>query len=298
MAKGTNLGLAFSGLTVKAVREGSLSSGLVKAGDTITAVSGNRIASQKEFLDELERAKHGSFALRLYVLPAPATSSADRPLQGHSAGPPPPPPPPLPPRTSGYTQDSSWAQTGNLGFGSRLSTGLPEPPESMIVLNCEDIGRCASQCCAFFGDPSDRTPFFPWEAVRRAIAYYEMLGFLPQPVCHQATMARHPPPSNLSAKLVQCPVIDNDGRSEGRGSDRMFVLNMAKMYSCPFVDNSNYREQVWSSQDQWPWLQTEGLGRKVEYIFDSFGEFLPSRDVRAGNTTQQFGRYPQPRRCR
>lgn len=120
---------------------------------------------------------------------------------------------------------------------------------------------------------------FPWDAIGRAIVFYESLGFLTQPVCHQATLARWPPPPELRLKLVQCPVVDDDGRAEGRGSERIFVLNLAQTYDCHFVDNSNYREQVWGGFEQWTWLQQGGLSWKVEYIFDSFGEFLPSREV-------------------
>ncbi|CAK8999237.1 unnamed protein product [Durusdinium trenchii] len=76
-------------------------------------------------------------------------------------------------------------------------------------------------------------------------------------------MHRHPPPAELRPKLVQCPVMDDDGRQEGRGSDRIFVVNLAKTYACPFVDNSNYREQVWSGHEIWPWLQKGGLAQKA-----------------------------------
>eukprot|EP00435_Cladocopium_sp_Y103_P064780 s56_g26.t1 len=150
----------------------------------------------------------------------------------------------------------------------------------MIVLNCEDIGssffKCSGERCS---SERERQQPFPWEAVRCAIKFYEDLGFMPQPVCHQATMARHPPPERLREKLIQCPVVDDDGRQQGRGSDRIFVITLASTYDCPFVDNSNYREQVWNGHELWPWLQQEGLALKVEYIFDSFGEFLPSREV-------------------
>ncbi|CAE7371551.1 unnamed protein product, partial [Symbiodinium necroappetens] len=103
---------------------------------------------------------------------------------------------------------------------------------------------------------------YPWDAVRCAIKFYEKLGFMTQPVCHQATLARHSPPAELRKKLVQCPVVDDDGRQEGRGSERIFVVTLAKTYECPFVDNSNYREQAWSGHDLWPWLQKAGLALK------------------------------------
>lgn len=36
-------------------------------------------------------------------------------------------------------------------------------------------------------------------------------------------MTRHPPPSELRPKLVQCPVVDEDGRQEG-GKMMVFFL--------------------------------------------------------------------------
>ncbi|CAL1153186.1 unnamed protein product [Cladocopium goreaui] len=132
----------------------------------------------------------------------------------------------------------------------------------MIVLNCEDIGTSFFKCSGERGGDRPSLPF-PWEAVRCAIKFYEDLGFMPQPVCHQATMARHPPPERLREKLIQCPVVDDDGRLQGRGSDRIFVITLASTYDCPFVDNSNYREQVWNGHELWPWLQQEGLASKA-----------------------------------
>eukprot|EP00913_Durusdinium_trenchii_P030863 g28905.t1 len=216
----------------------------------------------------VERAKPGR--VRVCVLPGSAQSK-----------PPPPPsstkPPPVAPLVAPPADPKSRRKVSAVApaieklVDPKADSGPgvvlePEPQSSsvpqlgalrqegaMIVLNCED-GLCA-------------------------IRFYEELGFWPQPVCHQATMHRHPPPAELRPKLVQCPVMDDDGRQEGRGSDRIFVVNLAKTYACPFVDNSNYREQVWSGHEIWPWLQKGGLAQKVEYIFDSFGEFLPSREV-------------------
>jgi len=246
--RGESVGVDMQGLVVEGTRPGSKAHNLLQRGDTVTSVNGRRVSSHQEFLDELERVKPG--LLRICVLP-------------QSSGPPMPPPPPLDSEGDGWYED--------------LASPPEQNSEPMIVLNCEDIGRCARNCTAF---QQNERNYFPWDAVRSAISFYEELGFLPQPVCHQATIARCRPPADLRLKLVQCPVIDEDGRAEGRGSDRIFVLNLAKTYGCHFVDNSNYREQVWCGQEQWPWLKQGGLNMKVEYIFDGFGEFLPSREVR------------------
>uniref|UniRef100_A0A7S1AL81 Uncharacterized protein n=1 Tax=Noctiluca scintillans TaxID=2966 RepID=A0A7S1AL81_NOCSC len=125
---------------------------------------------------------------------------------------------------------------------------------AVIVLNCEEMGRTRSP--AFDGD-------FKWQAVERAISYYEELGFFCHNVCNQVTAQRWCPPPHLERKLVKCPVVD--GCKE---SDREFVLRLAETYGCPFVDNWNYREID---------AKRLALAKKIEYIFDTQGVFVPLR---------------------
>lgn len=246
-------------LQIEATTSGTKSHEVLKPGDTIKSVNGVTLASQQDFWREVDRARPGQ--LRICVLP----KSASR-----SLGPPPPPPPKVSEPLEIPAEGQDTAQ-----IPVREVRRSPNSAGSMIVLNCEDIGSSASKGGMFRPKGSS----YPWDAVRCAIKFYEKLGFMTQPVCHQATLARHSPPAELRKKLVQCPVVDDDGRQEGRGSERIFVVTLAKTYECPFVDNSNYREQAWSGHDLWPWLQKAGLALKVEYIFDGFGEFLPSREV-------------------
>ncbi|CAE7304301.1 unnamed protein product [Symbiodinium sp. CCMP2456] len=247
-------------LQIEATTSGTKSHEVLKPGDAIRSVNGVTLASQQDFWREVDRARPGQ--LRICVLPKSASRSLGQP--------PPPPPPKIsePLEIPAEGQDTAQIPVRDV----RRS---PNSAGSMIVLNCEDIGSSASKGGMFRPKGSS----YPWDAVRCAIKFYEKLGFMTQPVCHQATLARHSPPAELRKKLVQCPVVDDDGRQEGRGSERIFVVTLAKTYECPFVDNSNYREQAWSGHDLWPWLQKEGLALKVEYIFDGFGEFLPSREV-------------------
>ncbi|CAE7403367.1 unnamed protein product [Symbiodinium natans] len=257
LAEDESLGVSLQGLRVDSTLPGTVSHEVLKPGDTIRSVNGHPVASQQDFWREVALARPGQ--LRICVLPRSASQSLGQP------------PPPPPPKSSSPTE-ISWDQ----GPGPQIPVReVRSSPSRMIVLNCEDIGSSAKS--GVFRPPKGTS--YPWDAVRCAIKFYEKLGFMTQPICHQATLAKHSPPAELRKKLVQCPVVDDDGRQEGRGSERIFVVTLAKTYDCPFVDNSNYREQAWSGHDLWPWLQKGGLAHKVEYIFDGFGEFLPSREV-------------------
>eukprot|EP00931_Biecheleriopsis_adriatica_P008143 TRINITY_DN109371_c0_g1_i1.p1 TRINITY_DN109371_c0_g1~~TRINITY_DN109371_c0_g1_i1.p1 ORF type:complete len:508 (-),score=65.03 TRINITY_DN109371_c0_g1_i1:54-1382(-) len=261
IVQGESLGLSMEGLEVIDVHPGSRADRILARGDKIVSVNSSRVTCHEDFLRELENATPGQ--LRICVLPWSACRSSPKP---------PPPPPDMPVEV--------WTERGE-SASTLSSCETQADSDAMIVLNCEDIARCAKGSSAYQGEADRHGQSIPWEAVRRAIHFYEKLGFLPQPVCHQATLARCPPPSDLRLKLVQCPVVDDDGRhTGGRGSDRVFVINLAKTYDCPFVDNSNYREEVWCGHAQWPWLKNGGMSHKVEYIFDAFGEFLPSREVK------------------
>ncbi|CAJ1374073.1 unnamed protein product [Effrenium voratum] len=274
------LGVTLQGLQVESTIPSSRSHNLLMPGDVVTSVNSTPVKAHQDFWREVDRAKPGQ--LRICILPHSAKSSSNAPL-------PPPPaalkaPPPVAERAPPVSDKKSEPRSRSHSHVSSKDTfGYQRSESSMIVLNCEDIGGSASKCEIFRGE---KPSAFPWEAIRCAIAFYEELGFMPQPVCHQATLARHPPPAELRSKLVQCPVVDDDGRQQGRGSDRIFVINLAKTYDCPYVDNSNYRAEVWSKHELWPWLQKGGLALKVEYIFDSFGEFLPSREVTPADRTQ------------
>mmetsp|Transcript_21351 Transcript_21351/g.48094 ORF Transcript_21351/g.48094 Transcript_21351/m.48094 type:complete len:508 (+) Transcript_21351:35-1558(+) len=293
LSEADSLGVSLQGLEVESTLVAYRAHKLLMPGDVVTSVNGVRLKSHQEFWREVDRAKPGQ--LRMCVLPRSAMQS--------SAGPPMPPPPPKQTSSAEQPKPNPGQKEAGPVQVKDVKTSRARPASSaasMIVLNCEDICSNASKCSAFRSKSSgsgDRTSF-PWDAVRCVIAFYEKLGFMPQPVCHQATLARHAPSAELRQKLVQCPVVDDDGRQEGRGSERIFVVNLAKTYDCPFVDNSNYREQSWSGHDLWPWLQKGGLAHKVEYIFDSFGEFLPSREVvpeqSAATTSTVSGRLRIP----
>jgi len=157
-------------------------------------------------------------------------------------------------------------------------TGDQRPP--MVVLNCEDIRNQAGRSPAF-----QELGF--WEGVWRVMAHYQHLGYMVQGVCSQATVCRHPPPSRVADHITKCPVVDTYGEFNGRGSDRatsdrVFVLRLAQTYHCAFVDNSNYRDSFWEGQASWSWLRCDGgADLKIEYIFDKFGQFVPSRDIPA-----------------
>jgi len=262
-----SLGVSLQDLRVESTLPSGRAEKLLMIGDVVTSVNGTPVKSHQDFWREVEQAKPGQLMVKVL------RKTSKR----------------IEPSTSPKVVVTEVEKVDR-GTGLQQAPVESTPPErsesSMIVLNCEDIGSTASKCAVFGARPSP----FPWEAVRCAIKFYEDLGFMPQPVCHQATMTRHPPPPELRPKLVQCPVVDEDGRQEGRGSDRIFVINLAKTYECPFVDNSNYREQVWSGHELWPWLQKGGTALKVEYIFDSFGEFLPSREVLPRGTSSTSGR--------
>lgn len=139
---------------------------------------------------------------------------------------------------------------------------------SCIVLNCEEIGRCPQaswrQCRWDFA----------WDYVETAVAYYTERGYDVQGVILQSTASRTPPPAKLEKILVRSPVMDEC--PEGLTSDRLFVVRLAQTYNCDFVDNWNYREFN-GKGDLDVWLRNVGLQRKVEYIFDTCGSFLPLR---------------------
>lgn len=147
-----------------------------------------------------------------------------------------------------------------------------------VVLNCEDIGRQCTRSPAFQSRGG-----FEWEGVWRAIAHYQQLGYTVQAVCSQVMMARNPPPPRVAAHVAKCPVIDEyDQANRGNRvtADRVFVLRLAQSYDCFFVDNSNYRVSEWEGHHEaWKWLSHTGAGMKIGYVFDKFGQFIPSRDV-------------------
>jgi hypothetical protein len=146
----------------------------------------------------------------------------------------------------------------------------------VIVLNGEDIGESGVECPALQGE-SESLPgkFFSWEAVGRAVAHYESEGFSPWVVCQRARLLQNPPPQGICARVVESPIIVNEGHETGRGSNRICVLRLAKIHGCPFVDNSTYLKRQWKAQDTWQWLVSGGADLKIEYTFDCFGEFLP-----------------------
>mmetsp|Transcript_40446 Transcript_40446/g.112350 ORF Transcript_40446/g.112350 Transcript_40446/m.112350 type:complete len:593 (-) Transcript_40446:99-1877(-) len=148
----------------------------------------------------------------------------------------------------------------------------------VVVLNGEDIGRKAISISPAFADCG-----FAWEAVGRAIAYFEEHGFFVQCVANQATIQRHPPPADIAGHpgLVLCPVIDDDPCFPERYSDRTFVLRLAETYGCHWVDNNNYRASTWEGTSSWDWLLSTGSALKVGYIFDLYKRFIPSRTAQS-----------------
>jgi len=140
--------------------------------------------------------------------------------------------------------------------------------DQVVVLNCEDIGRTAAQCPAF----SRNARGFAWDAVKGAIGHYEERNRCVQAVCCRKTVQRQPPPPELAGKLVLAPVID-----ECEDPGRLFVVQLAQTYQCPFVDNWS---RVTSSKTSFTsWLRKDGSRQKIEYIFDSLGMFVPLRSV-------------------
>mmetsp|Transcript_59103 Transcript_59103/g.183286 ORF Transcript_59103/g.183286 Transcript_59103/m.183286 type:complete len:447 (-) Transcript_59103:50-1390(-) len=244
------LGAVLASLRVQSIKPQSLIDGRLLPGDRLVAVNGCPVGSQEQLLEALAGARTGPLRLRVLRERGPAPPAAPAGTQP----PLPMPPPPLPPAAEDAAEEAA---------------------ERLVVLNGEDIGREAAQCPAFEGDA------FAWEGVSRAIAHYERLGLVVQCVCMQETRSRTPPPPDLAQKILACPVIDQDLRpaSKHRRSDRIFTLRLAETYVCPWVDNSNYRASAWEDHSSWGWLQCVGAALKIGYVFDCFGQFVPSRNL-------------------
>lgn len=299
------IGAVLRGLCVQFLRPNSPGAAALAVGDTITAVAGHRVETQEEFLSQLACATPGPICFT--VLPAVARQvqqsgppGPPSPMHTRDAvgTPSPPGPPPISARapnaaaTAGVCPRASSRQPSATALGPAPPLGIQLPPGTgggkaasaagrVIVLNCEDISRYANRCPAFQDLNADR-----WQAVARAVAYYEERGFAPQGVVRQVTTQRSTLPVGLAEKLVQCPVIDSDGRSaRAQTPERLFALRLAQTYGCPFVDNSNYREPDWEGQEAWDWLQRGGADLKIQYVFDCFGQFVPSRDAAQAVTT-------------
>lgn len=297
--KGEPLGLWLRGLRVERVESGSMCDRILKTGDVIKGVSGQRISNQKELLARLGLVIPGRVMLQ--VLPADGVKEPRASKLGWCKVAPDArkvieeTPPKVAHLLRSFLEQNSESAKVEQSKAKGQATLAPMPqelvqsdvierlpqnfcqnPNDVIVLNGEDICFHASRCAAY----QDMGPL-PWKALEAVVKYYEELGFVTQPVIRQVTVLKNPPPPGLAEKLVQCPVIDQDGRTEGRGADRIFVLRLAQTYRCSFVDNSNYREAAWQGQDTWPWLQQEGLSLKVGYIFDNFGNVVPARTVHA-----------------
>jgi len=214
--------------------------------DRLLAVDGRPVECQEELLEALARARTGPLRLRVLRERGCATEAA--------------------------------AATGPAALPAAVgSAAAAGPTEQLVVLNGEDIGREAAHCPAFEGEA------FAWEAVARVVEHYERQGCITQCVCMRETHTRTPPPPDLAQKVLTCPVIDSDLNMAGGGrrSDRIFTLRLAETYGCPWVDNSNYRASAWEGHSSWAWLQCAGAALKIGYVFDSFGQFVPSRNLAA-----------------
>eukprot|EP00747_Dinoflagellata_sp_TGD_P104001 gnl/TRDRNA2_/TRDRNA2_169140_c0_seq1.p1 gnl/TRDRNA2_/TRDRNA2_169140_c0~~gnl/TRDRNA2_/TRDRNA2_169140_c0_seq1.p1 ORF type:complete len:537 (+),score=79.85 gnl/TRDRNA2_/TRDRNA2_169140_c0_seq1:154-1611(+) len=195
-------------------------------------------------------------------------------------GPPAGAPPPLPVSA----QPDHLEPSAPLPTSSLAPSALPQDAYALdadqenMVLNCEDIGRHRVG-----GREQDRH-YIDWDGVREAIMYYEDRGFLCHSVCRRSTLDRCVPPSDIAGKIVHCPVIDDNTREgQTRRTDRFFVLRLAEIYSCQFVDNHHYRPGEWELEDAtaaeaFSWYHEKGgSSLKVEYVFDDCGSFVPLR---------------------
>jgi len=261
--EGVRLGLTLKGLRITRISHGSPCDGLLQLGDVITQVCGRHVTGPEAFRIEVERSRPGP--LRLMVLrPSPAFLTNEQTLLAR-------------PKGDCQVLDQtiiSKSENCSINDHRRVSVETSTPSQvKMIILNCEDIGRYGAR----FAYPEQHS--FDWEAVKLAHTHYAERGFVLQCVCRKGTVARAPPPTDLAKQIVQCPDIDIEDRRAGRSADRLFVLRLAQTYDCPFVDNGQYRLPTWKHEEIFKWVSDRGEALKVEYIFDSFGHFVPLRKL-------------------
>mmetsp|Transcript_50617 Transcript_50617/g.147174 ORF Transcript_50617/g.147174 Transcript_50617/m.147174 type:complete len:540 (-) Transcript_50617:28-1647(-) len=307
---GERLGICLDGLRVESIRPNSVAERFLAVGDVLATISGRRVQSEREFLALLETARPGpvrlTVARKVKCMSCGPQVAALAAAEGNAAGaedgasrrewaryaePPATGPPaagrgklqkPATPARAQLVAPPPWAP----GIFEKLRPALKQmraevwdrDAEHLVVLNCEDIGAFAACSPSLWGRG------FPWKAVERAVSYFEALGYDTWPVIGSITAMRHPPPRDLEAKLVRIPAIDADpggGIPRARTPQRVSVLRMAEEYQCWWVDNANYRASSWEGHASWEWLQISGMDRKVEYLFDTFGNFVPLRNVTA-----------------
>jgi hypothetical protein len=103
------------------------------------------------------------------------------------------------------------------------------------VLNVSNIGFT-------FGEQvSGMRRHFDWTGVRRAIEFYEALGYFPVCLCKAATAVHNPVPADLAQQVTVCPVDDRFP-----GNDDLFAMRAAILWKCSLVDNDNFRDwRLW-----------------------------------------------------
>jgi len=160
---------------------------------------------------------------------------------------------------------------------------LPRPAPRTVVINCANVGTVYSESrrqlyATHLTDPgSSSKKGFDWDGVRRVFQYYGSHGLQPQGVCKNRTAVVSPVPVDLKAKVIVCPVVDDQ-----RDADDLFTIRLAMRYGCQLVDNDNYRdwkreEGKWGTTDDIrDWLHGDGVRLKVSYVFDRMGRFIPS----------------------
>mmetsp|Transcript_175176 Transcript_175176/g.561801 ORF Transcript_175176/g.561801 Transcript_175176/m.561801 type:complete len:552 (+) Transcript_175176:72-1727(+) len=263
---GAPIGATLNGKCVSGLAPGSPGAASLALGDNLVAVGGRAVVTQRELTFALEAARPGPIHLTVQrrvpcaALPAPEIGRwpAHRGDAVTHAG-------------GGGPSDPARPTPGEPPSGERATSGATiDAP--IIVLNADDILHSAAMATCF-------GVAFCWDAVLRAVSFYEDLGFVVQAICSRATLSRAPaPPRSLSERLVAIPVVD----SVGSYTERLFALRMVQTYGCHFVDNTNFRCSRFAKDHEalWQWFSAAGgSALQVGYIFDTLGAFVPSRTV-------------------
>lgn len=263
---GVPIGAKLNGKCVSGLAPGSPGAASLALGDNLVAVGGRAVVTQQELTFALEAARPGPIHLTVQrrvprvALPAPEI----RRWPAH--------------------RGDAVAHAGGEGPSARARPTPGEPPSGeratagatidapIIVLNADDILHSAARATCF-------GVAFCWDAVLKAVSFYEDFGFVVQAICSRATLSRAPaPPRSLSERLVAIPVVD----SVGSYTERLFALRMVQTYGCHFVDNTNFRCSRFAKDHEalWQWFSAAGgAALQVGYIFDTLGAFVPSRTV-------------------
>jgi len=132
---------------------------------------------------------------------------------------------------------------------------------AMVLLNADDLGHFGSKT-------------FSWKSIVEAASFFDRHtpGVTVKAVCSSKLLARSGPlPQSLVGRIL-CPPAEEE---------QHFLLRLAQEHNCRFVDNSTYRANQFAgrNKDLWDWVSTFGEQLSVPYIFDTFGQFVPARNV-------------------